>query len=80
MTMLYAYRYDDDMDYTVAREKGVPVTGWLHAYGGPPWRVVVAAHTDLIRIPKTTVMEYGGDEPTIPYTDAWPMLSTEVRD
>ena len=37
----YAYRYGEDMDYAVARSKGVPVTGWLHAGGGPPFQVVV---------------------------------------
>jgi hypothetical protein len=76
MGTLYAYRYTDGMDY--ARSRGVPVTGWLHAVGGPPWRVVADSAEQLARIPpppRTTVQVYDGDEPTITFEEAFPLMA-----
>lgn len=78
---LYAYRYDTDMDFTYAKAKGVPITGWVHG-AQSPWRVVVSEHRehlDVLRVPHATVQVYDGDEPTILFEDWVPRGYTEKK-
>jgi hypothetical protein len=61
----------------LSAKRGFPDTGWVHYRHKTGFLVVVSNDRrtlDGLHVPSTHVEQYGDDEPTIDFYDAWPML------